>query len=1054
VRRFIAALSKAAKRRFIAALQSHREAIMSEHAWVQENLATYVAGGMPAEERELLEEHVAECSPCAGALEQLRSVDRRLETLFASVRPNPALEDRSIQLLRQAPAVGRAPISFTRKGKFFLGVAAAVLLAALGAGLNALDEANGFAFPGAQRGGSANSLKSVVGLVLHNASTKSVTEETVPSGFVWGLTPAAGLTPDLAFSPDGRRMAAGIMDGSVNMPSGGGQGKVKDEPGQDLGGKNAPATELDGDRKVTKDLDQPPRAPPPTMAPRATPPAIAFPPAPAVSGTPVSPNAPVFNFFSGTEGGSRPMPRQPEYFKPGDAFPGQSASGSKADPSRGFVAGLGQVPDKKGDKGEGKTEGPKDGEKVPAPQFPPPPPKEEATPSEKTPPPTGRKVIRSGDIEFEVDSFDDALAVITRLIAATKDGFIATVNSDKLPNGKVRGAVVVRMPPGKLDGFILDLRKELTKTGELKGLRIGSEDVSRQYTDLESRLRAARTMEERLLKIIKEGKGQIKDLLQAETELGKWRTVIEQQEGELRYLANLVSLSTLTVKLTEKEIRQAAYITENERVQAGVEVEEVEKAFRKALDAIAAVKGRVTRSELKQLAAGQYSALLHFEVAPDDAGPLRDLLAQLGTVARLEIDRVQRAHEGVLGLRDGQTKRGPTQFLVALYNLANVMPRETVTLRIAAQDVPAAYAKLREILAKAKGRITCAQLNEQDQQNVSARLDFDIRRADEGALQAALAASGDLLSRQVIRQPAGENFTDAKVLFNVLLINANNIPPRETVTLRVAAADVAAAYRKLRDMVAGAKGRVTVAKLNEQDAQNVTAQLDFDIRRTDEGALQAALADAGEVLSRQVARQPASENVTDAKVQFNVELTSASSIPPRETTTIGVEVSDVDAALAVITAQVREAGGRTIPIQVVQDQSGRQTATIQCDVPLAAAPGLVAKIKSSGHRPRVQVTRNAQAPDGKLARARLQVTLSNAELLVPGDEGLWAQVRRGLAFSLRGLSLSASWLVVGVLFVLPWVLFVLLLFWLARRLWRGSPRMASAAPAAGTTAGG
>src|SRR5207249_4186535 len=128
------------------------------------------------------------------------------------------------------------------------------------------------------------------------------------------------------------------------------------------------------------------------------------------------------------------------------------------------------------------------------------------------------------------------------LVEAIKGGFIATVNSEKLANGKVKGSIVVRVPPEALDTFVLDLRRELGKGGELKGLRIGSQDITKQYTDLESRLKAARTMQDRLLQIIKDGKGEIKQLLEAEKELGVWRTRIEEFEGELRYYGNLVSL--------------------------------------------------------------------------------------------------------------------------------------------------------------------------------------------------------------------------------------------------------------------------------------------------------------------------------------------------------------------------------------------------------------------------------------------------------------------------------------------------------------------------------
>src|SRR4029450_3288105 len=79
-----------------------------------------------------------------------------------------------------------------------------------------------------------------------------------------------------------------------------------------------------------------------------------------------------------------------------------------------------------------------------------------------------RVIIRSGDIEFEIESYDSALATVTKLVTAIKGGFVAPANSDKMANGKVRGTVVVRVPPEQLDSFVLDLRRELGKGGELK----------------------------------------------------------------------------------------------------------------------------------------------------------------------------------------------------------------------------------------------------------------------------------------------------------------------------------------------------------------------------------------------------------------------------------------------------------------------------------------------------------------------------------------------------------------------------------------------------------
>src|SRR5262249_48940455 len=143
---------------------------------------------------------------------------------------------------------------------------------------------------------------------------------------------------------------------------------------------------------------------------------------------------------------------------------------------------------------------------------------------------------------------------------------------------------------------------------------------------------AARTMEERLLKIIKDGKGEIKDLVAAEKELGVWRTRIEEFEGEIRYYNNQIGLSTLTITLVEKEIQAPAALVENERGRLSIEVEDVDKARQAVLAALTEAKGRLTKSDMKQHAAGQLQALISFEVAPASADKVRDSLRKLGIV--------------------------------------------------------------------------------------------------------------------------------------------------------------------------------------------------------------------------------------------------------------------------------------------------------------------------------------------------------------------------------------------------------------------------------------
>src|SRR5262249_33838038 len=144
--------------------------------------------------------------------------------------------------------------------------------------------------------------------------------------------------------------------------------------------------------------------------------------------------------------------------------------------------------------------------------------------------------------------------------------------------------------------------------GELKSQRIAAQDVSKVYNDTESELRAARAMEGRLLEIIKTGKGDVVDLLKAEKELAVWREKIEKMEGELRYYNNLISLSTLTLTLNERDIKTPTSASEQETVNAGIETDDVETAYADALKAISDAKGRVTASELKKYEAGQFGA--------------------------------------------------------------------------------------------------------------------------------------------------------------------------------------------------------------------------------------------------------------------------------------------------------------------------------------------------------------------------------------------------------------------------------------------------------------
>src|SRR5206468_6703487 len=106
---------------------------MSDHNWVLENLESYSAGGLNAEERERLESHLPECLSCSQALQDIRASDQQLESLFAPVRPRPGFEDRMISSLRTASAKNgfRLPMI----GWIGASAAAAVVVGVVGASM-------------------------------------------------------------------------------------------------------------------------------------------------------------------------------------------------------------------------------------------------------------------------------------------------------------------------------------------------------------------------------------------------------------------------------------------------------------------------------------------------------------------------------------------------------------------------------------------------------------------------------------------------------------------------------------------------------------------------------------------------------------------------------------------------------------------------------------------------------------------------------------------------------------------------------------------------------
>ena len=976
----------------------------ADHEWAKEQIAAHLAGGLSADERARLEAHAASCAECIAELDAARRFERGLETAFAPIRPQPGLEDRILRSLRFSPV----PSSRSLASRVILGVAAVFLIGLLGFVIIQVDQdkpvVEGLArvrtveqdySRGAQAGKS-----------VHAAGTSELWDY---AGYADGKLKEGLPSADQLANKWREEYASVTALEKFKLGKESDHNEADDEPAIAMKGDSAGAS-FGLHRGRPAAAGEALQRAPAEATPKDLPAVVA--PAPQAKQEQVY----AFDDQRRVEGKDR---LDALYFKPGETADKELEKLEeikKADPKApaNKPAGPGRSKDLNNSlmlqTGQGQAAN------AVEPQQPPPNPQPQ------------RKIIRTGEVEYEIESFDGALLTITKLVEE-EAGFVGTVNSDKLPNGKVRGIVVLRCPPERLDTLLLKLRG----LGELKSQNIRSQDVGKQYYDLESRLKAARAMETRLLDIIAKGKGEIKDLLLAEKELGEWRTKIEAAEGEKRYYDSQISLSTLTVTLMEKELRSPSAVTQTERVSMGVEVEDVEKAHKDALAAVADAKGRVTKSELKQLAAGQFTATLHFELAPDASGPMRDRFKQLGNVARLDIDRVQETAGGVGKVADViKVTQKDTQFFVSIYNLANIAPRETVVLSLACPDAEASYKTILARVEKAGGRVVTSSLNRQKNEQTSGSVRFEVKSAEAEAVLADVRLAGEVMRLDVTENPDTQNVTKSKRGFQVQLFAMGLVEPRETLNLQVASKNVPDAYQKLQDALAGAEARILSAQLNEQDRKNVSATLAFDGRRENFAKIDKALADAGDVLSRSSVRAQDVERVVDSKKRYHLTIVNVAGIPPRETYTLAVVVDQVEAAVTVVERLAAEAKGRVVDSSHQRRADGQDVSRVILDLPLSATRGAADRIKQLGHMRLFNIGRNPQAPEGELALGRIEVTLSNPDKLVASDSGPWERIKAGLSVGFTALSWSLTVVIVGLCFVVPVVGF----YWIGRKIYR------------------
>ncbi len=159
-----------------------------------------------------------------------------------------------------------------------------------------------------------------------------------------------------------------------------------------------------------------------------------------------------------------------------------------------------------------------------------------------------RKMIYRANLQVEVEKYKEARNQIEALVSRFHGYILAS--SDFENEVEKGGQLSVRIPQSGFSSFLAELDKYATR---IPSRSIVGQDVTEEYVDLSSRLKARQVVEARLLQFMAEAK-KTEDLLKISSELGRVQEEIEQIKGRMRYLDENISYSTVELSIVEKKV--------------------------------------------------------------------------------------------------------------------------------------------------------------------------------------------------------------------------------------------------------------------------------------------------------------------------------------------------------------------------------------------------------------------------------------------------------------------------------------------------------------------
>jgi hypothetical protein len=165
----------------------------------------------------------------------------------------------------------------------------------------------------------------------------------------------------------------------------------------------------------------------------------------------------------------------------------------------------------------------------------------------------GRKIVRSGSLAIVSDDPQETVRRVTEL-AQQLGGYVEKASVSGSERRAQSAEMVLRIPEAKLD----PAREQIKKLAKhVNQDAVEATDVTRQFVDMDARLRSLKAQEEQYLVLMKRATA-VKDMTEIQEKLGELRTEIDSLQGEFEYLKKQIQLSSLSLRIEPAAEAQVA----------------------------------------------------------------------------------------------------------------------------------------------------------------------------------------------------------------------------------------------------------------------------------------------------------------------------------------------------------------------------------------------------------------------------------------------------------------------------------------------------------------